>query len=114
MKISMEFMLVLGRLDERRGRVNYGTFRAKGWFRPFGDQLTGTGFGRSARLRNQLMHAAIETAAAVTEMATPLAGYPCQVKSAPAVETKAQLEPMQLNWRVVMAPDSRTPNRVVP
>jgi hypothetical protein len=48
------------------------------------------------------MQAAIETAAAITEMVTPLTACPCQVKPAPAVEMNPQLEPMQLNCKVVM------------
>jgi hypothetical protein len=60
------------------------------------------------------MHAAIETAAASTEMTTPLAMYPCPVNPAPAVEMKPQLEPMQLNWKVVMVQNCLMLERVVP
>jgi hypothetical protein len=48
------------------------------------------------------MQAAIDTAAAMTEIVTPLTVCPCQVRPAPAEEMKPQLEPMQLNWKVVM------------
>lgn len=90
------------------GRSTMGPFaptRLQGCRRSLrcGVQRTGMGLGRSAWLRNQLMQATTDTAAATTEMVTPLTVCPCQVRLAPAVEMKPQPDPMQLNWKVVMA-----------